>query len=95
MGQPGALSAALAWYRAATPFDLRAPQVRVPTLYLWGSGDPALEARAAAATGRFVTGGYRFQVLAGAGHWLREHHAGKLAAFLLEHLRPGLRRQRA
>jgi pimeloyl-ACP methyl ester carboxylesterase len=90
MGQPGALSAALAWYRAATPFDLRAPRVRVPTLYVWGSGDPTLGARAATATGRFVIGGYRFQVLAGAGHWLPEHHSDELAALLLEHLRPGV-----
>ena len=42
LAQPGALSAALAWYRAATPFSLRAPCVGVPTLYIWGSGDPAL-----------------------------------------------------
>ncbi len=30
-GQPGALSAALARYRAATPISLRAPWVGVPT----------------------------------------------------------------
>jgi pimeloyl-ACP methyl ester carboxylesterase len=42
LAQPGALSAALAWCRAATPFSLRAPRVSVPTLYVWGSGDPAL-----------------------------------------------------
>src|SRR5829696_357134 len=70
LAQPGALSAALAWYRAATPFSLRAPRVSLPTLYVWGSGDPALGPRAAITTGRWVTGAYRFEVLAGAGHWL-------------------------
>ena len=87
LAQPGALSAALAWYRAATPFTVRAPRVGVPTLYVWGSGDPALGPRAAATSGRWVTGAYRFEVLAGAGHWLPEQHAEELGRLLLEHLR--------
>jgi pimeloyl-ACP methyl ester carboxylesterase len=92
LAQPGALSAALAWYRAATPFSLRTPRVRVPTLYVWGSGDPALGAGAATRTARWVSGAYRFEVLPGAGHWLPEHHAEELGRLLLEHLRrPGIR----
>jgi pimeloyl-ACP methyl ester carboxylesterase len=87
LAQPGALSAALAWYRAATPFALRTPRVRVPTLYVWGSRDPALGANAAAMTARWVTGPYRFEVLPGAGHWLPEHHPQELGPLLLEHLR--------
>jgi pimeloyl-ACP methyl ester carboxylesterase len=87
LAQPGALSAALAWYRAATPFSLRAPRVTVPTLYVWGSGDAALGPRAAVTTGRWVTGAYRFEVLPGAGHWLPEHHAQELGRLLPEHLR--------
>ena len=87
LGGPGALAAALAWYRAATPFGLRAPRVPVPTLYVWGSRDPALGPRAARTTGRWVSGPYRFEVLAGAGHWLPEHHHGELARLLLAHLR--------
>jgi pimeloyl-ACP methyl ester carboxylesterase len=96
LAQPDALSAALAWYRAATPFSLGAPRVSVPTLYVWGSGDPALGPRAAITTGRWVTGPYRFEVLAGAGHWLPEHHAGELGRLLLDHLdggRPGQQRR--
>ena len=87
LAQPGALSAALAWYRAATPFSLRAPRVSVPTRVVWGSGDPVLGPRAAITTGRWITGAYRFEILAGAGHWLPEHHAGELGRLLLEHLR--------
>jgi pimeloyl-ACP methyl ester carboxylesterase len=96
LAQPDALSAALAWYRAATPFSLGAPRVSVPTLYVWGSGDPALGPRAAITTGRWVTGPYRFEVIAGAGHWLPEHHAGELGRLLLDHLdggRPGEQRR--
>jgi hypothetical protein len=59
VAQPGALSAAPARYRAAAPFSLRARGVGVPTLYVWGSGDPALGPRAAITTGRWVTGAYR------------------------------------
>jgi hypothetical protein len=48
LAQPSALPAALAWYRAATPFSLQAPRVSVPTLYVWarvirrsGAGRPS------------------------------------------------------
>jgi pimeloyl-ACP methyl ester carboxylesterase len=86
MAQPGALPAALAWYRAATPFSLRAPRVGVPTLYVWGSRDAALGPRAAITTARWITGAYRFEVLPGAGHWLPEQHPEELGRMLLEHL---------
>jgi pimeloyl-ACP methyl ester carboxylesterase len=87
LARPGALSAALAWYRAATPFGLRTPRVRVPTLYVWGSRDPALGSGAATRTARWVRGPYRFEVLPGAGHWLPEHHPEELGRLLLDHLR--------
>jgi pimeloyl-ACP methyl ester carboxylesterase len=86
LGQPGALAAALAWYRAATPFSVGGPHVAVPTLYVWGSRDPALGPTAARATGRWVTGPYRFEVLPGAGHWLPEQHPEQLTRLLLAHL---------
>jgi pimeloyl-ACP methyl ester carboxylesterase len=84
---PGALAAALAWYRAAGPSSLRLPAVAVPTCHLWGSGDQALGWRATEATARWVAGPYRLHVLARAGHWLPEQHAARLAGPLLAHLR--------
>jgi pimeloyl-ACP methyl ester carboxylesterase len=87
LAEPGALAAALAWYRAADPSTLRAPAVAVPTCRLWGSGDAALGRRATEATARWVTGPYHLQVLAGAGHWLPEQHTAELAGPLLAHLR--------
>ena len=45
-----------------------------------------LEYRAATTTGRWVSGPHRFEVLAGAGHWLPEQHAEELGCLLLEHL---------
>jgi hypothetical protein len=38
LAQPGALSAALAWYRAATPFSLRVPRIRRPDAVCLGLG---------------------------------------------------------
>jgi hypothetical protein len=84
----GALSAALACYRAATSFGLR-PARGGPDAVCLGSGDPALGPRAATTTGRWVTGAYRFEVLPGAGHWLPEHHAEQLGRLVLEHLGAG------
>src|SRR5659263_103776 len=42
MQQPGALTAALSWYRAMSGDDLRGMgPVTTPTLYVWSTGDPA------------------------------------------------------
>lgn len=91
LGEPGALSAVLGWYRAL-PLDLASPSVRfsrveVPTLYIWGSRDPALGRAAAEATASMVTGPYRFLELTRAGHWLPEGHPQEITAALLAHIR--------
>lgn len=85
--EPGAASAALAWYRAlrlgpGTAVD----RVRVPTLHLWGRHDPTLGATGTYATSREVRAPYRLVVLEDAGHWLPETHADQVLAALLEHL---------
>ncbi|MGH2747452.1 MAG: alpha/beta fold hydrolase [Actinomycetota bacterium] len=88
MTEPGALTAALNWYRAAGRglHRLGAPPSRVPTLYVWGSADPALARAAADATESYVAAPYRFEVLEGAGHWLPETNADDIARSILEHL---------
>jgi pimeloyl-ACP methyl ester carboxylesterase len=78
--QPGALTAALNWYRAMSPADATdLGPVTVPTTYLWGSDDLAFSAAAAAATERWVTGRYRFVPLEGASHWLPDEAPDTLA----------------
>ena len=64
MQEPGALSAALGWYRAL-PWAGRDPvgTVRVPTLHVWSTGDAFLGRTATEATGRFVDAPYRLEVL--------------------------------
>jgi pimeloyl-ACP methyl ester carboxylesterase len=85
--QPGALTAALNWYRAmdrADLFDLR--PITVPTLFVWSSDDPALGRDAAEGTGDCVDAPYRFEELEGVSHWIPEMAAGALSRLLLEHL---------
>jgi pimeloyl-ACP methyl ester carboxylesterase len=89
LADPPALEAALDWYRAASG-DLTAmdaPVVTVPTLYLWGDEDASVGADAARGTGDFVTGPYRFEALAGVGHFATDEQPERVTALLLEHLR--------
>lgn len=86
--EPGALTAALSWYRAQSLDDLDGlGPVTAPTLHVWSDEDAALGPSAAHATGRHVDGPYRFEVLHGISHWVPEQAPAALAALLLQHLR--------
>lgn len=88
LAQPGALVAAIDWYRSMSGAASAAtPAASMPTLYAWGDQDPALGRDAAEATADFVTGPFRFEVLEGVGHWVPELAADAFTALLLEHLR--------
>jgi pimeloyl-ACP methyl ester carboxylesterase len=82
-----ALTAFLNWYRAADPADPKGPPVRVPTLYVWSTGDPALGREAADWTRDYALGAYRFEIFEGVDHWIPEHAPERLASLLLDHLR--------
>jgi pimeloyl-ACP methyl ester carboxylesterase len=85
--RPGALTAALNWYRAMDGDGLGdLLPVTVPTLYVWSTDDAAFGRPAAEASGSFVTGGYRFVVLEGVNHWIPEAAPKQLARLLIEHL---------
>ena len=90
--EPGALTAALNWYRAM-PWNLEraggstgSAGITVPTLYLWSTQDVALGRFAAERTARYVAGPYRFVELGGVSHWIPEEAPEQLAAALLPHL---------
>ena len=73
LSEPGAMTAALNWFRAmdATALgDLR--PVSVPTLYVWSTGDGAFGRDVAEATADHVCGPYAFEVLEGVSHWIPE-----------------------
>lgn len=84
---PGALSAALNYYRAMRLSSLPGgeAQVRVPTLYVWSTGDRFLGRRAAEDTARWVAAPYRFEVMPGVSHWVPEQRPAELARLLLDH----------
>jgi pimeloyl-ACP methyl ester carboxylesterase len=87
LGRPGALTAAVDWYRSMSGTASAAtPPASMPTLYVWSDQDPALGREAAEATAALVTGDYRFEVLEGVGHWIPEQAAGRFTALLLGHL---------
>jgi pimeloyl-ACP methyl ester carboxylesterase len=86
LSEPGALTAALNWYRALE-LSLHAKTITVPTLYLWGDQDMALGEKAALDTANFVSAPYRFERLAGVSHWLVEEQSAHVTNLLLEHLR--------
>jgi pimeloyl-ACP methyl ester carboxylesterase len=84
---PGALTAALNWYRATHPTKMRGiPPVSVPTLFVWSTEDPAISREAAEGCSRYVTGPFRFEVLEGVDHWIPELEPEALNRLLLEHL---------
>ena len=87
MREPGRLTAALNWYRAASRASVEDfPPVTVPTMYVWSDGDLALGRTAAEATGVLVEGPYTYVELEGVSHWVPEEAAEDLTALLLEHL---------
>jgi pimeloyl-ACP methyl ester carboxylesterase len=70
---PGALTAALQWYRAASAADLTdLGPAAVPTTLVWSDQDAAVGRTAAEACEKYVTGDYRFVEVAGVTHWVPE-----------------------
>lgn len=84
LSQPGALTAALNWYRAMSPHDADGlGLVTVPTSYLWGTADIAFGRRAAEATGDFVDADYTFVPPDGVSHWLPDEAPDAVADEIL------------
>jgi pimeloyl-ACP methyl ester carboxylesterase len=85
LSAPGALTAALNWYRAmssATPVD----DVAVPTTYVWSDGDVAIGRIAAEGCAAYVTGDYRFVEIPGVSHWVPEEAPEALAGAILDRI---------
>ena len=85
LSAPGALTAALNWYRAMSSKD-RVDPVGVPTTYVWSDGDVAIGRTAAEACANYVTGDYAFIELPGITHWIPEQAPDQLAAAILDRI---------
>jgi pimeloyl-ACP methyl ester carboxylesterase len=88
LSEEGALTAALHWYRAMRLGNTAAEEITVPTMYVWSTEDVAFGSIAAFATGAFVTGAYRFEMLEDVSHWIPEQAPEALSGLLLDHLEP-------
>jgi pimeloyl-ACP methyl ester carboxylesterase len=87
LGNPAALEAALAWYRAAGALAaMEIGVVSVPTLYLWGDADATVGRSAAEWTAEHVLGPFRLEVLTGVGHFVTDQAPEQVTSLLLEHL---------
>jgi pimeloyl-ACP methyl ester carboxylesterase len=87
LSEPGALTAALNWYRAIDPaVVLSLEPVTTPTLFVWSTEEPAIGREAAEACAAHVAGPYRFEVLEGVSHWVTEDAPEELNRLLLDHL---------
>ena len=89
MSEPGALTAALNWYRAnIRPSRAGGPvNVTSPTMGIWGSRDPACGERQMRWSAEYVQGPFRFEEV-DAGHWMMLSRADRVNDLLLDFLQP-------
>lgn len=86
--EPGALTAALNWYRAATGGPAIAdvdPMVEIPVLFIWGNEDPVIGATALEVQRDYFSSTFT-EIELDAGHWLMESQAGTIGPAVLRHL---------
>jgi pimeloyl-ACP methyl ester carboxylesterase len=86
VGDPAAMEAALAWYRA-TGLRIALPPIAVPTCYIWGDDDVSVGRAAAEGTAAHVCADYRFEVLDGVGHFSSDQAPRRISALLIAHMR--------
>ncbi|MFL6014199.1 MAG: alpha/beta fold hydrolase [Gaiellaceae bacterium] len=92
LSRPGALTAALNWYRAnaAPQRELEQmpplPPVAAPTLGVWSSGDNYLTEERMLRSGEHVSGPWRYERVEGASHWLQLDAPERVSELVLEFL---------
>jgi pimeloyl-ACP methyl ester carboxylesterase len=96
-GQPGAITGGLNYYRAARMGEqvgaggvpeeyeakIRAQQVEIPTLVIWGERDPALLTGLTRGLSEWVPN-LRVETLPGAGHWVPYERPAKVNSLIRE-----------
>jgi pimeloyl-ACP methyl ester carboxylesterase len=87
LGNPGAIEAALAWYRANKGLSGDFGTIKVPTLYIWGDKDATVGPDAAHGTGEFIGAAYAMEVLPGVGHFVMDQAAARATELMLAHMK--------
>ncbi len=90
LSAPGALTAALNWYRGSRGLDPEDPDVTfgavtTPTLTIWGNQDTAIGRVSTEWAPAYMKGPYRFVEL-DAAHWLIQEHPERVASEIVDHL---------
>ena len=89
LAQPGAVKAALDYYRAGIRYGApRLPRVTIPLLLLWGELDGAMLLDSARASARYAVGPFAFEIVDRAGHWVQVDAAERVNRRLLEYFSP-------
>jgi pimeloyl-ACP methyl ester carboxylesterase len=86
LGNPGAMEAALTWYRARGAIRSPIGVIKVPTLFIWGNADDTVGRMAAEGTAEFIAAPYQFVELPGVGHFAADQAPDRVTALLLAHL---------
>jgi pimeloyl-ACP methyl ester carboxylesterase len=85
--RPGAVRAALSYYRAAFRWPIKCPRlIEAPTLILWGDRDPALDPRLLDDLPERIRE-VRVSHVEGAGHFVHWDEPGRVASELVGFLR--------
>lgn len=87
LGNPAAIEAALAWYRANKGLAAEIGTIQVPTLYVWGDADATVGPAAAHGTKEFVGAAFAMEVLPGVGHFVMDQAPAKATELMLAHIR--------
>jgi pimeloyl-ACP methyl ester carboxylesterase len=94
LARPGALTAALNWYRANSRPDRElaprrdVPAVPAPTLGMWSTRDHYLREEPMLRSAEHVTGPWRYERVEGASHWMTLDAPDRVSELLVEFLAP-------
>ncbi|WP_280401825.1 alpha/beta fold hydrolase [Nocardia carnea] len=87
LSAPGAMTAALNWYRAAGDSWSSVPVVEVPTTFVWSDGDMAVTRSGVDASVEYVAAEYRLEVLHRVSHWIPEEAPEALSRMIFSRIR--------
>ena len=93
LARPGALTAALNWYRANVRPQMPVenaqapPKISVPAMGIWGDGDPFLTEDHVRKSPERLSGSWRYEKITGAGHWIMLDQPAELNRLLLDYLK--------
>lgn len=95
LSRPGALTAALSWYRAnidparyVSRGRRTGRQIACPVMGVWSSDDPALGEEQMTGSAAMVSGPWRYERIEDIDHWVPVHAAEQLSELLLDFLPP-------